>query len=194
MLFNVFSFSDIENSNNGSWGSAVASNEVGGLTVGSNSTNGEILHVYVTDNSTGEDAEIMLQSLPTGNDRSKVGIYWREINKDTYTPNEFAKEWKQALLVTTQGSAYSTMCIQKDGKIGFLYEEVPGGYCIVYEPISIETLTAGKYRIHINETAVEEITEAHLPNANNAIYDLMGRKVSNPGKGIYIMNGKKFLK
>lgn len=193
-FFNVFSFSDIENSNNGSWGSAVASNEVGGLTVGSNSTNGEILHVYVTDNSTGEDAEIMLQSLPTGNDRSKVGIYWREINKDTYTPNEFAKEWKQALLVTTQGSAYSTMCIQKDGKIGFLYEEVPGGYCIVYEPISIETLTAGKYRIHINETAVEEITETHLPNANNAIYDLMGRKVSKPGKGIYIMNGKKFLK
>ena len=114
------------------------------------------------------------------------------IDKDTYSPSEFAKEWTQALLVTEKGSAYSTMCIQKDGKIGFLYEEEPGGYCIVYEPMSVEILTAGRYSIKMDKTAVEEVTTTDKC-CNDAIYDLMGRKISNPGKGVYIVNGKKYL-
>lgn len=190
--FNIFSYDDINKGNTGKWGTVVASNEIGGLTVGGNSTNGEIMHLFVTDNETGEDAEIMLQSLPTGSDRSKVGIYWRLIDKETYSPSEFAKEWTQALLVTEKGSAYSTMCIQKDGKIGFLYEEEPGGYCIVYEPMSVELLTSGRYSMRMDETAVEEVINSNKCS-NNAIYDLMGRKIENPQKGIYISNGQKIL-
>ena len=29
--------------------------------------------------------------------------------------------------------------------------------------------------------------------SNGVIYDLMGRKVTNPTKGIYIQDGKKFI-
>jgi len=32
-----------------------------------------------------------------------------------------------------------------------------------------------------------------VKNNNGAIYDLMGRKVSKPGKGLYIVNGKKYF-
>ena len=45
------------------------------------------------------------------------------------------------------GSAYSTMILQKDGRVGFLYEEEPGWYNIVYAPLTIETITGGLYTI-----------------------------------------------
>ena len=32
-----------------------------------------------------------------------------------------------------------------------------------------------------------------IKSNNGAIYDLMGRKVSKPGKGLYIVNGKKYF-
>ena len=41
-------------------------------------------------------------------------------------------------------------------------------------------------------TGINSIT-ADGENANEAIYDLSGRKVANPGKGIYIVNGKKVI-
>lgn len=42
-----------------------------------------------------------------------------------------------------------------------------------------------------SETAIESVETA--TEKNNAIYDLTGRRVDNPVKGIYIINGKKVL-
>ena len=43
----------------------------------------------------------------------------------------------------------------------------------------------------------DETTEIELPTANSqqptAVYDLQGRRVANPTKGVYIVNGKKVL-
>ena len=43
----------------------------------------------------------------------------------------------------------------------------------------------------------DETTEMELPTANGqqptAIYDLQGRRVLNPTKGMYIVNGKKVV-
>ena len=41
------------------------------------------------------------------------------------------------------------------------------------------------------ETGISTVTVA--PVFNNVIYDLMGRKVSKPTKGLYIVNGKKYF-
>lgn len=38
------------------------------------------------------------------------------------------------------------------------------------------------------------IAEVSVAPANNVIYDISGRRVNNPTKGIYIVNGKKFIK
>lgn len=47
-------------------------------------------------------------------------------------------------------------------------------------------------RLNSHNTAVQSIA---APNtANTAIYDLSGRKVTNSNKGIYIRQGKKFVK
>lgn len=50
----------------------------------------------------------------------------------------------------------------------------------------------------MNEKAYEDylagIKDVQVIKSNNgAIYDLMGRKVSKPGKGLYIVNGKKYF-
>lgn len=41
-------------------------------------------------------------------------------------------------------------------------------------------------------TGIEDVEEQVRPN-DGVIYDLHGRVVKNPGKGIYIVNGKKVL-
>ena len=40
-------------------------------------------------------------------------------------------------------------------------------------------------------TGIEEIANGHQLNANSQYYDLQGRQVSQPVKGLYIVNGKK---
>lgn len=42
-------------------------------------------------------------------------------------------------------------------------------------------------------TSVEEISESPVLPSDDCYYDLTGRKVTNPGKGIYIRSGKKIV-
>ncbi|MCM1107469.1 MAG: glycoside hydrolase [Clostridium sp.] len=198
--FNVFSFTDREKAE-GSWGTVVASNEAGDLAVGGNSTNGEIMSLSVIDNATDEPCEIMLQSIPTGSNRSRVGIFYRLMDKPTCTPLELAKNWHFGLLVTTRESAYSTMCLQPDGRIGFFYEETPGGYCMVYEPLDVEAITNGRYRINMT-TEPDPGTGIHATEISRSgqydVYSLSGVRVRRDAKsldglpkGIYIAGGQK---
>ena len=54
--------------------------------------------------------------------------------------------------------------------------------------------TWGIRAVELNNTAVEEI-ECEDGDVQVEIYDLAGRKVDNPTKGMYIVNGKKvFIK
>ena len=52
------------------------------------------------------------------------------------------------------------------------------------EPITLDRLS------QVFDLSIEEVTDEET---NNAVYDLMGRKVSNPVKGIYIVNDKKVI-
>ena len=121
-----------------------------GLSFGGNSTNGEIYKVKAVHKETGRICDLMFQSIPTGNDRSNVAIYYKEMeyNEDgtnKYTSTTFAQNWTKGKHVSTKGSCYSTMIMQADGRIGFFFEEEPSGYCMVYIPYSIEDLTGGLY-------------------------------------------------
>lgn len=155
-LFNVWNWTTLPTKTSplgaGSWGNTVQSNQqTGGISVGGNSCNGEILYVDC-QKADGTAAKLMLQSLPSGNDRSGVEIWYKDItNASTYTSSEvFAQNWTRGLRVSPQSpegfSAYSTMCLQQDGRIGFLFEEGPATYCIVYVPLSISKITADAYK------------------------------------------------
>ncbi len=44
-----------------------------------------------------------------------------------------------------------------------------------------------------SETTGISLTPNPSPNSEGSVYDLQGRKVSNPGRGLYIVNGKKIM-
>lgn len=146
-FFNIFTFSNIAKGK-GCWAEQVVSNEVfNGIKVGSNSCNGELLLVRCINNSNGKESDVLLQSLPTKDNRSHVAIFFKELNEnEKYSPKSLAENWQKGLEVSDRLSAYSTMILQKDGRIGFLYEEGPNDYCIVYSSFTIEEITNGLYR------------------------------------------------
>ena len=153
--YNIFTYSDVENGQ-GSWGEGTNSD----IPAPSdwNGTNGEIT-TYKVLSADGDICNLALQSLPlgleeySGDVRRNVGFYFKDItSKYSYQKNgkndvpTFATGWERGMLVSTaQGSAYSTFTLQKDGRIGFFYEETPGGYSMVYVSLSISEITNGKY-------------------------------------------------
>lgn len=147
-FFNIYTYAD-DKKVEGTWAERVASDQQkGGIKVGRNSTNGEILILQAKRSTDGAERILALQSLPTGNGRSDVKIYWKDITDPASyaSPTAFAEHWNQdPYHVSTTGSAYSTMTVQKDGRIGFFYEEEPGWYSMVYVPISLEDITKGQY-------------------------------------------------
>ena len=156
--FNLFTFAD-DTYTTGSWMGEVGSNEVtDGLSFGGNSTNGEIYKVKAIHKESGRICDLMFQSIPTGNDRSNVAIYYKEMEynengTNKYTSTTFAQNWTKGIHVSTKGSCYSTMISQADGRIAFFFEEEPSGYCMVYIPYSIEELTGGAYTLYsVNST------------------------------------------
>ena len=153
--YNIFTYTDVKNGQ-GSWGMGTNSD----IPAPSdwNGTNGEIT-TYKVLGADGDIHNIVLQSLPlgleeySGDVRRNVGFYFKDItSKYSYQKagkNDvptFATGWERGMLVsTTQGSAYSTFTLQNDGRIGFFYEETPGGYSMVYVSLSISEITNGKY-------------------------------------------------
>ena len=153
--FNIFTFTNKENAT-GSWGSMATSNSSNnGVVAQGNSCNGEIMMVPVVRKEDGAEMWLALQSLPFGNGRANVGIYYKELatEYDYNTPANFARDWDGRHQVSYLASAYSTMCFQKDSTIAFLYEEdtyginAYGGYNIMYKNYSIEQITDGKYSV-----------------------------------------------
>lgn len=195
--FNVWNWKD-DTFTRGAWSSsAIASNSVeGGITVGGNSCNGEILMVDAVKQSTGERATVLLQSLPWGSSRTDVGLWFKEIDaRKTYNATSISQNWTKGLQVSDRSSAYSTMCVQTDNRIAFFYEEGPNDYCMVYVPLTLEQITNGKYRIFDPATDGLQPVRGTQSTASEEIYDLSGRRLSGDRlpKGIYVRYGKKMV-
>ena len=71
----------------------------------------------------------------------------KQRNKEQYTPTTLAENWSKGIQVSDRLSAYSTMILQNDNRVGFLFEEEPNDYCIVYVAFTIEQITNGLYRV-----------------------------------------------
>ena len=105
--------------------------------------------------------------------------------------------------ICPRGSAYSAAVVLPDGTLGVYYEEngVFGGYTMRFVRFSLDWASDGKFKFtddapshsikSTNQTAIEEITDNRVQSTD--IYDLQGRKVEKPSKGIYIIDGKKVL-
>lgn len=155
--YNIFTFDDVA-AGTGSWDEAQFSGANNrGVAATQNSTNGEVAVIPVTRTADNEPMHLLLQSVPMGPQRANVGIYYKELASeldDYVSPYELARDWDGSLQVSTLNSAYSTMIWQKDNNLGFFYEEETygvsahsyGGYNMVYESLSLEEITDGKYK------------------------------------------------
>ncbi len=137
-IYNIYTYSNTL-TGEGSWSTDVKSTFAGsGLTPGGNSTNGEILIVPVQRNSDGKEMYLALQSLPTGGGRTNVGIFYKELTDvtDLNTVANFAADWNGFFQVSNTSSAYSSMDLQADDRIGFIYEETLTGFGRRNNPVS----------------------------------------------------------
>lgn len=146
-MVNVFTYAD-KTSGTGSWQGASAS-----LTLGNDGgTNGEILILKAMRISDKAPVTLALLSFPKKSGRNDVTIFWRTM-EDNITLDEFKDSTKwQEHLIKSGDSAYSTMIMQSDQRIGFLYEadgtataHNSKGYIIRYESLPIRTITDGAY-------------------------------------------------
>ena len=157
--FNIFTFNKDGEYKTGTWGQAVKSTTA--YDGSGNGTNGEIYKVKAIRKEDGQICDVMLQSIPAGPGRTNVKVYYKEMEYNAdgtnkYTPADFAADWKVGKHVSNTDACYSTMHLQADGRIGFFFEEVPGGYCMVYIPYKLEDLTAGKYSLYTVNSTIGE--------------------------------------
>lgn len=143
----------------------------------------------------GNQWNIALQTLPNSSNRQNVSIALSTDEGATFgTPKT----------ICPRGSAYSAAVVLPDGTLGVYYEEngVFGGYTMRFVRFSLDWASNGKYKftddnpfypIKSTSTSIECITSPDENNNSGIIYDLSGRRVENPTKGIYIMNGKKIF-
>ena len=172
--FNIFTFTDKEQAQ-GSWGTRATSNaNNNGVIALGNSTNGEILIFPAVRNEDNAKVWMALQSVPFGNGRTNVGIYYKELASETdyNTPANFAKDWDGRHQASFLGSAYSTMCFQQDSTIAFLYEEETygAGYTIVYKNYTLEQITDDAYSI-TGDTSMPEPDETESEETKALIAD-----------------------
>lgn len=137
-IYNIYTYSNTLEGE-GKWATSVKSTfEGAGHTPGGNSTNGEILILPVQRNSDGKEMYLALQSLPTGSSRTNVGIYYKELANidDISSVSDFSTGWDGFYQVSNTVSAYSSMDLQADGRIGFIYEETLTGFGKRNNPVS----------------------------------------------------------
>ncbi len=137
-IYNIYTYSNTLEGE-GEWSTEVKSTFSGsGLVPGGNSTNGEALVIPVQRNADKKEMYLLLQSLPTGSGRTDVSIFYKELNNlnDMNSVANLVKDWNGYYQVSSTSSAYSSMDLQADNRIGFIYEETLTGFGKRNNPIS----------------------------------------------------------
>ena len=173
-IFNIFHFTDVENGL-GNWMTQATSNaDNSGVRADGNSCNGEIMILPVIRKEDNKKMWLALQSVPFGpGGRYNVGIYYKGL--DNYSkfnmPSNFAKDWEGRHQASTISSAYSTMTLQHDNHIGFMYEESTFGkdYTQVYKHYSIEQITDSIYTIDTDPVNPMSITADGIESLLDAL-------------------------
>ena len=138
----------------------------------------------------GNPWDIAFQTLPNNSSRKNVSI--------ALSTDEGATFGKPKT-ICPRGSAYSAAVVLPDGTLGVYFEEngIYGGYTMRFVRFSLDWASSGTYKFTdeapfypIKSTNdIEEIFVSD--NTDTNIYDLQGRKVTHPTRGIYIKGGNK---
>ncbi len=151
-IFNIFTFTDKESAT-GSWGSSVTSgsSNTSGQTYAA-SCNGEIMLVPAKRTSDNKRMYVLLLSAAMSSNRENVGIYYKALSAETDydAPSDFQSGWSKYAVSTTT-SCYSTMTLDQNGTVDFIFEEnekklgTGTAYDINFLPLSLATITNNQY-------------------------------------------------
>lgn len=206
--FNIFTYTD-RSSATGSWGTAVTSDSSSDGTYAYwNNTNGEIILVPAMAKDSNVPVYIALQSVPAGNTnnsidqntykRSNVSIYWKVLRStsDLNAPSDFTNGWTKYEVSSTT-SAYSSMVLDNNGDVAFIYEEnainttigSSGNmdyYDIQFKSLPLSTITNGAYTY----TTAKDVDTHRTAFLNNTTIDDSGETTDT--KSIDYWLGKVF--
>lgn len=172
--FNVFAYSDLT-TGTGAWNSK---NPPMGLSEATN-CNAELLLLTTAH----ENLFVLLHSVSLSG-RKNVTIYYKiiDITADNYsTPSFYTSGWKVLQQMSTTTSCYSTMVLDKEGNIAYLFEENSnGGYDIQYRNFSIEVS---------GTNAIEAVRLGNNDrNTSNTAYNLYGQLITPAAsQGLFIV-------
>ncbi len=182
--YNVFHYSNVE-TGEGEWTVSTFSGSANNGVVGGggNPVNGEILVVPVKRNSDNKNMYLLLQSLQFGDNRTNVGIYYKELasTADFSSGETVAKNWDGRLQVSNTTSAYTTMVQMDNDTIAFFYEEnaYNGGYDMIYKTFSIDSLTNKAYSATNEPVSLDTLKKNALAQEWADVADCVGDKVGN---------------
>ena len=133
---------------------------------------------------------VLLRAL---NGTTAFGVPVTTADADDATGNMFVRG-NDAAVATSEGGNYNWILSKKGEVIGFYHAN---GNTVAKNRAYLQTSTASA-RISLdfddNETTgLSEVTNTNLTNNTNEFFDLQGRKVAQPTKGLYIVNGKKVV-
>ena len=163
-------------------------------------TNVPNIEAYIAKENGGKIELTQVNKVPAG-----TGVLLRALNNatdfvvpvttataDDVTGNLFVRGNDAA--VATGSGPYNWILSKKGDVVGFYHAN---GNTVAKNRAYLQTSTASA-RISLdfddNETTgLSEVTNTNLTNNTNEFFDLQGRKVAQPTKGLYIVNGKKVV-
>ena len=143
----------------------------------------------------GNPWNIALQTLPNSGSRENVSIALSTDEGETFGAPK---------TICPRGSTYSAAVVLPDGTLGVYYEEngIYDGFVMRFVRFSLDWASNGQYKFteenpfkpikSTNPTDIEVETTDNGQQTTD-FYDLQGRRVENPTKGIYIVSGKKVV-
>lgn len=140
--YNLFTYTN-QKTAEGAWGELIHYDFGDGQSM----SDGEVLLVPAKD-ANGNNVDVLLQTADIKG-RNGIKIFYKVLQKeeDYDTPSDFQSWTSCSFQLSSTTSAYSTMTLDQNNNIAFLYEENSNkGYDIVFQSMSLSYITDGKYR------------------------------------------------
>ena len=163
-------------------------------------TNVENLEAYIAKENAGAITLAKVNKVPAG-----TGVLLRALNNanefkvpvttataDAITGNLFVRG-AGAAVASQDGGYYNYVLGKHNDEVGF-YKA--GGMTVATDKAYIQTTVAAArilFDFDNETTSINEVSTTNLTNNTNEYFNLAGQRVAQPTKGLYIVNGKKYV-
>lgn len=131
--------------------------------------------------------------------KGATGTYSASAIASVDDPDEFVDNQLQIAAAPMDGSAGNIFVLnEKDGVVGFYKLSTSGSLLAGKGYLEVDGVGEGRSMFEIDiegiSTGINMVNGEGLKvNGSETYYDLQGRRVLNPTKGLYIVNGKKVI-